>query len=432
MNVETKQQRIAELAKQYSQVGLNNLHHYMDVDWLKEAYRRLDRQSAPGIDGQSAEQYGEELESNLRDLLNRAKGKTYRAPPVRRGWVPKDEKESRPIGMPTVEDKVLQRAVVMVLEPMYEEEFYDFSFGFRPGRSAHQALEYLWQQFRVQKVEWVVDVDVRKFFDTLDHVLLRNVLRRKVQDGVLLWLVDQWLKAGVMEGGHLSRSVEGTPQGGVISPLLSHIFLHEALDQWFAEVVQCRLRGRSCMIRYADDMVMGFELEEDARRVMDALPKRLGKYGLSLHPQKTRLVRFRRPPLESETFEFLGFTHYWGKSRKGWNVVRRKTARTRFKRALKRFAQWAKQHRHDDLQAQHRMVCAKLRGHYGYYGITGNGRSLTEYFERVKKCWRGWLNRRSRSADGMSWERFGQLLKEHLPLPKPKVVHSIYAANPSH
>jgi group II intron reverse transcriptase/maturase len=337
--------------------------------------------------------------------------------------------------MPTVEDKILQRAVVMLLEPIYEREFCDFSYGFRPGRSAHQALEAVWQGINRTQTGWILDVDIRAFFDTLDHEVLMGMLQKRVKDGVVLKLVAKWLKAGVMEAGALSYPEAGTPQGGGISPMLSNIYLHEVLDQWFETAVKPRLTGRGFLVRYADDFVMGFESREDAERVMRALPGRFGRYGLKIHEGKTRLVQFGRPDAEKEggegngkpeTFDFLGFTHYWAKSRKGRWFVRRKTARKRLSRALKTLNEWCRKNRHRPLEELMPELGRKLRGHYAYYGITCNYRSLAEFYEGATRHLQKWLNRRSRQEDGMPWERFKTIINKVFPLPKPRIVHSVY------
>jgi RNA-directed DNA polymerase len=434
-SVSTKQRRIAELAEHHRQEGLSTLGHFMDMEWMKEAYRRVRKDSAPGVDGKTVAEYGCEREKNLGELIGRAKSGSYKAPPVKRVRIPKgDGKETRPIGMPTVEDKILQRAVVMLLEPIYEREFYDFSYGFRPGRSAHQALEAIWQGIGKTRTGWILDVDIRAFFDTLDHGVLMGMLQKRVKDGVILRLVAKWLKAGVMEAGALSYPEAGTPQGGVISPMLSNIYLHEVLDEWFEAAVKPRLKGRGFMVRYADDFVMGFECREDAERVMKALPGRFGRYGLKIHESKTRLVRFGRPDDEAdgengsgkpETFDFLGFTHYWAKSRKGRWFVRRKTARKRLSRALKAVNQWCRKNRHRPLEELMQGLGRKLRGHYAYYGITCNLRSLAEYYDGATRRMQRWLNRRSRQADGMSWVRFKTLIREVYPLPPPRIVHPV-------
>jgi group II intron reverse transcriptase/maturase len=291
----------------------------------------------------------------------------------------------------------------MVLEPIYEQDFLDCSYGFRPGRSAHQALEVWRNQLMSFGGGWVIELDVQRFFDTLDKAQLRTFLRRRVRDGVLLRLIGKWLKAGVLENGTVWYPEAGTPQGGVASPLLANIFLHE-LDVWFEREIKRRLRGRAVLIRYADDAVLGFSDEEDARRVLAVLPKRFGKYGLALHPEKTRLIDFRSPQRrdstgpadqpQQRTFDLLGFTHYWAKSRRGYWVIKQKTAKDRLTRAITRITLWCREHRHRPVGEQHRELVQKLRGHYGYYGITGNSYALSRFLHEVKRRWCYWLNRR--------------------------------------
>ncbi len=436
--VSTRQQRIAELAKRTPSVQLTSLNHHIDLPWLEEAHRRTRKDGAVGIDGQRAVEYEARLGENLASLLERAKSGHYKAPAVRRVHIPKGTgPETRPIGIPTFEDKVLQRAVAMALEPIYEHDFHDGSFGFRPGRSAHQALEALWQQTMRMGGGWILEVDISKFFDTLVHTHLRELLRRRVRDGVLLRLIDKWLKAGVLEGGQWRTVSEGTPQGGVISPLLANIYLHYVLDEWFEREVKPRLQGEAFLIRYADDFVLGFAREDDARRVLAVLPKRFGRYGLTLHPTKTRLVPFRRPrqpprgggkAIGVGTFDLLGFTHYWGISRKGQWVIVRQTAASRFRRASRTIAQWCRRCRHLPIRQQHAMVCQKLRGHYAYYGITGNARALSRFLYVVRRTWHMWLRRRH--SQPLLWAVYERLLA-HYPLPLPRVVHSVYrVANP--
>jgi group II intron reverse transcriptase/maturase len=414
---------------------LTTLAHHIDVEWLREAYRRTRKDGATGVDGQTGEVYAANLEANLQSLLNRAKSGRYRAPPVRRVHIPKGAgDETRPIGIPTFEDKVLQRAVTMLLEAVYEQDFLDCSYGFRPGRSAHQALEAFRRQTMSMHGGWVLELDIRKFFDTLDHAELRAFLDLRVRDGVLRRLIDKWLKAGVLEEGRLSRPESGSPQGGVISPLLSNVYLHYVLDTWFEGVVRPRMKGRAFLVRFADDAVMGFECEADARRVLAVLPQRFARYGLRLHPSKTRLVEFQRPPRQDPppgsgrrrpgTFELLGFTHYWGRSRRGNWVVKRKTAAGRLSRSLRAVSQWCRRHRHEELCEQHRVLTQKLRGHYGYYGITGNYDALARFHRAVERRWRMWLSRRSQRGS-LSWAAFRRLLRRH-PLPQPVVVHSVY------
>lgn len=436
--ISTRLQQVAELAKRMPEAVLTTLAHHIDLTLLLEAYRLTRKDGAPGVDGQTAQQYAEELEANLRDLLERAKSGTYRAPPVRRVRIPKGKgRETRPIGIPTFEDKVLQRAVVMVLGAVYEQDFRDCSYGFRPGRSAHQALQQLWDGLMGMGGGWVLELDIEDFFGSLDPQQLREILGHRVRDGVLLRLIGKWLRAGVLEEGRLSHPDSGTPQGGVVSPLLANVYLHEVLDEWFADVVLPRLRSRAFMVRFADDAVLVFADEEDARRVAEVLPKRCAKYGLRLHPEKTRLVPFRCPrprgPSDGDrpgTFDFLGFTHSWGRSRQGSPFVRRKTARERLTRSLRVIRQWCRTHRHLPVAEQRRALQRKLMGHYAYYGITGNAAALQRFHYEVLRVWRKGLHRRSNRAR-MTWARFSNLLQHH-PLPRPRVVHSVYrlAASP--
>jgi RNA-directed DNA polymerase len=441
--VSTKQERIAELAKQSPQRAFTSLAYQMDLNWLKEAYRRTRKDGAAGVDGMTADEYEQDLEGNLQRLLGHAKSGTYQAPPVRRVHIPKggSTTETRPLGIPTLEDKVLQRAVVMLLEPIYEQDFRDCSYGFRCGRSAHQALEFFRNQLMDCRGGWVLEVDIRKFFDNLDHGHLRAFLRLRVRDGVLLRLIDKWLKAGVMEDGGVSYPEAGTPQGGVVSPLLSNVFLHYVLDLWFEQDVQPRLRQRAFLVRYADDFVIGFHDSHDAQRVLEVLPKRFGKYGLSVHPTKTRLVPFCQPSAEAEsqsgpgagrpwTFDLLGFTHYWGRSLRGYWVIKLKTAADRFSRAVRSMDQWCRDNRHISLSEQQQKLNEKLRGHYAYYGVTGNSGALSRFLWEVQRRWRKWLYRRSRTRS-MNWARFRRLLQRY-PLAGVRTVRSAYrrAANP--
>jgi group II intron reverse transcriptase/maturase len=440
-NVSTKQGRIAQLAKQSPQMAFTSLAYLMDIDWLKEAYRRTRKDGAVGVDGMTAAEYEQDLEDNLQHLLDRAKSGTYRAPPVRRVHIPKggSSTETRPIGIPTLEDKILQRAIVMLLEPIYEQDFLDCSYGFRRGRSAHQALESLGKQTMNYHGGWILEVDIRKFFDHLDRGHLRAFLQHRVRDGVLLRLIGKWLNAGVMEDGGISYPETGSPQGGVVSPVLSNVFLHYVLDLWFEHEVQPRLRHRAFLIRFADDFVIGFRNYRDAQRVMEVLPKRFGKYGLAIHPDKTRLIPFRRPSLmvhgrdkdeRPGTFDFLGFTHFWGRSRKGWWIVKRKTASSRFSRAMRSIALWCRRNRHQPIGLQQQKLNQKLRGHYAYYGITGNSRALSRFRHEVRRCWRKWLNRRNRQPT-LDWNAF-QRLSQRYPLALVRTVHSVCvrAANP--
>jgi group II intron reverse transcriptase/maturase len=422
--ISTRQVRIAELAKRFG--TLTTLSHHIDEVWLAEAYRRTRKDGAAGVDGQSAKQYAQQLEENLKLLLERAKAGTYRAPAVRRVHIPKGGGETRPIGIPTFEDKVLQRAVTMVLEAVYEQDFLPCSYGFRPGRNQHQCMDDLRNAGRsMPGGGWVLEMDIRKFFDTIPRQRLLEILRQRVKDGVILRLVAKWLHAGVTEEGLTTYPEAGTPQGGVISPLLANIFLHEVLDTWFERDVRPRLHGQSHLFRYADDAVMLFQNEEDAKRVLEVLLKRFEKFGLALHPEKTRLVRFRRPDRDATvkkdgggpgTFTFLGFTHHWARSVHDYWVVLRRTASSSKRRALLAVWQWLKTNRHRPVGEQQQGLNLKLRGHYGYFAIHGNMNGVWSFHEAVKKAWKHSLSRRN--SRGMTWIRFKRLLARYL-LAKP-------------
>jgi group II intron reverse transcriptase/maturase len=426
--ISTKRQRIADLAARMPATPLTTLAHHIDHAWLKEAYRQTRKSGATGVDGQTAAAYAADLDANLADLLERAKSGRYRAPPVRRTYIPKgDGSELRPLGIPTFEDKVLQRAVAMVLESVYEQDFYDGSYGFRPGRSAHDALHATREALMAMGGGWVLSLDIASYFDRVDHRLLQDVVRQRVRDGVLTRLIGKWLKAGVMEDGQWRSTGTGTPQGGVVSPILANVFLHEVLDRWFEETVKQHLRGRAQLVRYADDAVLLFERADDARRVLRVISDRFAKYGLTVHPDKTRLVAFHRPPRDADspkphsgTFDLLGFTHYWGRSRRGFWVIRRKTAKDRYARTLRAIHQWCRANRHRPVRAQWRALCRKLDGHYAYFGITGNMRSVAAVRWAAQRCWRYWLARRSQHAT-MPWRRFRPLLARY-PLPAPRLA----------
>ena len=425
-NLSTKRQWIAELARR--KPVLFSLHHVIDLEWMQEAYELTRKDGATGIDGVTAAEYEANLEANLLDLLDRIKSGRYKAPPVRRVYIPKVDGSQRPLGIPTFEDKVAQRAIVMVLEAVYEQDFLPCSHGFRPGCSAHGALRTLYSAITKQGQYWVLDVDIRKYFDSIPHSHLRAFLDQRVTDGVIRRMIDKWLKAGVLEDGLLRRVMEGSPQGGVISPMLSNIFLHHVLDAWFEAEVKPRMAGGCTLVRYADDFVMTFKNHCDAKRVLEVMGKRLGRYGLTLHPDKTRFIDFRpkqrggvHPDCKAPPFDFLGFTHTWGRSQKGKNVVRQATAKSRLARALVRISDWCRTNRHQLVSWQHARLSAKLKGHYAYYGITGNMRQLQRYSTQLRRLWRKWLERRTRSKR-LTWARFGAFLDCH-PLPSPRIIH---------
>jgi group II intron reverse transcriptase/maturase len=427
-SISPKLQRLAELARTDREMVFTTLAHVIDLDFLREAYRRTRKDGAVGIDGQTAAEFAEDLEGNLAQLLDAFKSGRYRAPAVRRVYIPKGDGRQRPLGIPAFADKVLQRAVAMALEPIYEPVFLDCSHGFRPGRRAHDALQAIWDTvMAMRRGCWVIEADISGFFDHVDHGHLRTVFAQRVRDGVITRTIGKWLKAGVLEDGAIRRSQRGTPQGGVISPLLANIYLHDVLDRWFHDEVLPRLRGQAKLVRYADDFVILFEEESDARRVFDVLPRRFAKYGLELHPDKTRLLRFdppSRPRSPSDpsprSFEFLGFCHFWDRSRRGKWIVRKKTAAQRLRRSLRAIHDLCRRMRHLPLRRQRALLTSRMRGHYSYFGVTGNSRALSSFYMGVKRSWRYWLSRRSRAS--VPWARFHRLF-EHWTLPFPIIVH---------
>jgi RNA-directed DNA polymerase len=429
-SVSTKQERIAKLARSNPALAFTSLNQYIDYEWVKYAYECTRKDGALGVDGQSAQDYALDLERNLLSLTERLKSGRYRAVAVRRHYIDKRDGGRRALGIPSFEDKVAQRAVVMLVEPIYEQDFRDCSYGFRPGRSAHQALRALSDGIWKGGGRWVLDVDVRKYFASIDRDKLRECLGRRVNDGVVRRLIDKWLKAGVLEAGQLHYPQTGTPEGGVISPLLANVFLHYVVDEWFCEQVQPRLRGPSSMVRYADDFVMLFAQRADAERVLAVLGKRLGKYRLQLHPDKTRMIDFRLKELSpcaladsglATSFDFLGFTHVWVITRRGRAAVRQLTAKDRLARALKALSAQCRHMRHWMLREQHARLCQMLRGYYAYFGIGGNARRLGHLRYHAQRYWRKWLSRRSAKRT-LSWGQFARLLKL-LPLPAPRISH---------
>jgi RNA-directed DNA polymerase len=433
ITISTKLQRIAKLAKEAPTVVITSLSHHIDKEFLREAYARTRKDGAAGVDEVTAKEYEERLEENLESLLNRFKSGTYRAQPVRRVHIPKaGSNKTRPIGIPTFEDKILQRAVKMVMEAVYEQDFLDCSLGYRPGKQQHMALEQIWKTTMNVRGGWVIEADIQDFFGQLQHNHLKSFLDQRVRDGVIRRTIHKWLKAGVMDFGKLSYPESGTPQGGVISPLLANIYLHEVLEKWFEHTVKPMLKGRAKLVRFADDFVCIFSHESDAKRVMETLPKRFEKYGLKLHPEKTRLIDFKEPkdPPGSggrgNSFDFLGLQHHWGVSKKGQWCVKQKTGRSRLKRAIAAITNWCREHRHDPMRTQREKLVEKVRGHYNYYGITGNAPSLYKFHRRVERIWFKWLNRRSQRTS-FTWVKFTAYLKRY-PLPRPKLYASALKA----
>jgi group II intron reverse transcriptase/maturase len=422
--------KVVERAQQEPEGRFHSLAHLMDVPALERAYCRMRKDAAVGVDGVTKEQYGQDLEQNLQDLHARMKAKRYRHQPIRRVYIPKDQGKKRPIGVSAFEDKLVQDVVREVLEAIYEQDFLDCSHGFRPKRSAHDAVRVLDRIVYRGEVSWILEADIVSFFDSLDRKKLKEMLEVRVADGSLLRLIGKCLHVGVLEGVELSTSETGTAQGSVLSPLLGNVYLHYALDLWFEQEVKPRLRGRATLIRYCDDFVIGFELEDDARRVMDWLGKRLGRFGLALHPDKTRLLPFRRPPSGQKggkgpaTFDFLGFTFYWARSRKGrWGMLC-KTRSASLGRFVRSVYEWCRRYRHSSVKDQHAALRRRIQGHFNYFGVSGNFRSLLLVVEQAKRSWYKWLCRRSQRKR-LTWERFADLLRD-FPLPRPRITVRIW------
>lgn len=428
----TKMEQIAINARRLPNVSFTSLAYHLKPSWLYDAYRTIRRDGAIGVDDVTAEKFEENLQDNLKRLVDEAKSGRYRAPAVKRVYIDKiNSNEKRPLGIPTFADKVLQKAVKWILEPIYEVDFYDCSYGFRPGRSQHQALHALWNGLMEMGGAWIIDLDIRKFFDTIKWPILSEVIKQRVCDGVIIRLIGKWMNAGVMEEGSIYYPLAGTPQGGVISPLLANIFLHEVLDKWFHQTVLPLLKEKAFEIRFADDALLCFKNKEDALRVMKVLPKRLEKYGLQMHPEKTKLLCFTRPKgssgykngERSDTFDYLGFTHYWRKSRKGNPVVGRKTASKRLTNSLLKIKKWLRYNMHANIAEVHKMLVIKIKGHFNYFGISSNISSLSKFKQNIERVWRKMLNRRG-AKHGLNWQEMKEKILKRYPLPMPYILHS--------
>ncbi len=428
MSPQTVSTELARIAKQSGQnpaMVFTTLAHLMDEDFLTEAFHQLRKGAAAGIDEVTASEYAVNLGERIKDLHSRLVRGQYRAQPARRVWIPKSDGGQRPLAILVLEDKIVQRAVAMILEAIYEPHFYAFSCGFRRHYSAHTAIIDLRQQCLKLGINWIIDADIRKFFDTISWEQLRGVLQKRVNDGAILRLIGMWLHVGVLEQGQVVNQEVGTPQGAPISPILANIFLHEVLDEWFQTVVRPRMKGNCFLVRYADDFVTGFSVKGEAERVFRVLPKRFERYGLSIHPEKSRMVQFSRPfgkhGKGPGTFAFLGFTHYWAKTLRGGWTIKRKTQGKRLSRFLSGLAGWCKENRHEPLADQHKTLSAKLRGHYEYYGVRGNFKMLEVAYEHARETWRKWLGRRN-STNRMSWEKFMAQVEPQLALPLPRIT----------
>ncbi len=398
-------------------------HHVYSIEQLRRAYDEIKRNAAPGIDGETWHHYGENLEENLQDLSERLKRGAYRAKPVRRAYIPKADGRQRPIGLPVLEDKIVQRAVVEVLNAIYESDFLGFSYGFRPKRHQHQALDALWMGIYTQKVSWVLDADIRAFFDTLNHEWLVKFIEHRIADRRIVRLIQKWLSAGVLEEGKRIQSEVGTVQGGSISPLLANIYLHYVFDLWTQQWRKKQARGDIIVVRFADDFVVGFQHRDEAERFLVELRKRFTQFGLELHPEKTRLIEFGRFAAQTrkkrgegkpETFNFLGFTHICGKTREGKFTVLRQTMRKKWQAKLKELYIELRRRMHQSVPEQGAYLRSVVAGHMRYYGVPMNSRAIGAYREKVSRLWHKVLKRRS-DKYRLTWIRMGRLIARYLP-----------------
>jgi RNA-directed DNA polymerase len=426
----TKLDRLSELAKEDGKRQFFSIAHLITPEALYAAFRDLRKEASAGVDGVTHEEYEKDAVRNIQHLHQRLKDGTYQAQPLRRVYIPKEEGKQRPISIPSLEDKIVQKAMVEVLNAIYEQDFLDCSYGYRPGRGPHQALDEVRRVICTRPTGWILEIDITAYFDSIVREQLMEMVEKRISDGSVLRLIRKWIKVGVIEEGRLLVSETGTGQGQTISPLLANTYLHYVLDEWFEEVVKPRLRGEAHQIRFADDAVLCFQHREDAEKVLSVLTKRFAKYGLTLHPEKTRLVEFGREAEEHAkrqgkkpaTFDFLGLTHICARSRRGKFTVHVRTMRKRLRRSLKAVAQWCQEHMHDPVDKQQKILNAKLRGHYQYYGRPTNYRGIRKFYRRVRHNWRTWLSRRTRGAK-MTWEKYEALLRQ-LPLLPPRIMHS--------
>jgi len=433
----TKLALISERARQEPSCQFTSLAHLLDEGFLKHCYLQLGRDRASGIDGVSWKEYGEHLEDNLRDLVARLKAKQYSPRPARRVYIPKDEHSQRPLGLPALEDKIVQKGMAVILEAIYEADFLDCSYGFRPGRSAHQALDAVDKTIMGKPIHHVIEADIQGYFDEVSHVWMVRFLQERIVDPSFLLLIRRFLKAGYLDSGRLVVSEQGVPQGGNLSPILSNIFLHYVLDLWFEKRIKRQVRGACFLVRYADDFICLLQYPEDARYVEQALGERFTRFDLRLHPEKTRVISFgryerekaRRQQRRADTFDFLGFTHFCGLSRRGKFIVGRRTSRKKFRQKAKALNAWLKQIRNAfPVKEWWPILVAKLRGHYQYYGVSGNMPGIRRFYGLAIRLALKWLNRRSQRRS-FNWAGFRAYL-EHYPLPKPRIVHNLYTLSP--
>jgi RNA-directed DNA polymerase len=425
-----KLNRLSELARENPERRFHSIAHFLTPKMLYEACFDLRRDASAGVDGTTHAEYAQDAHENIQRLHERLKGMTYRATPLRRIYIPKEDGKQRPISIPALEDKIVQRATGDMLSAIYEQDFYGCSYGFRPGRGAQEALDHVGRVICTQGTEYVLEIDISAYFDSIVRDRLMEMIEKRIRDASILRLIRKWINIGVIDEGRLLLSDTGTGQGQIISPLLANVYLHYILDEWFEKEVKPRLKGKAFEVRYADDAALLFQNREDAQKVLEVLPRRFEKFGLTLHPQKTRLVEFgrkaywsaRRKGGKPDTFDLLGFTHLATESRRGKFCVHVKTMKKRLKRSLNAISEWCEKHRHDDVETQWRSLNAKLRGHYAYYGRPTNYRSLGQFYRCVRRIWRKWLNRRTRGKT-LTWKKYQELLDRY-PLSPPRITRS--------
>jgi len=410
----TSLQGIANKARRDKQPRFQNLAGMLTEGYFKYCWQYLRKDAASGVARVTAAEYGQHFTTNVRALIERLKSGGYRAKLVLRKWIPKGNGKFRPLGLPALEDKLLQIAVSLIMRAIYEADFLPCSYGYRPNIGARDAVKALRHELQFGRYGYVVEADIKGFFDNLDHRWMIRMVEHRIDDRRFLRLIKKWLKAGILEkDGKVLHPVTGTPQGGIVSPILANIYLHYALDLWFEKVVKQHCEGAAYLIRYADDFVCVFQYKRDAERFFRTLPKRLGKFNLELSPEKTRIVRFSRfDESKAGSFDFLGFEFRWGKSRKGKDIIKRRTSRKKFRQALANFTTWCREHRSVNIRKLFKTLNAKLRGYYNYYGVIGNSASLREFFYQAKRILKKWLNRRSQKRS-YNWACFEALLKRH-------------------
>jgi group II intron reverse transcriptase/maturase len=429
----TKLRLITKRAKEDRKCKFNNLMHLLDAAGLKECFHRLKKNKAAGIDEVTAQDYSNDLAKNIEELIEKMKRMSYRPQAVRRVYIPKAKGKKRPLGIPVLEDKIVQMGFSRILEAIYEVDFMDYSYGFRRGRNCHQALARLDQEIMRKPVNYVIDADIKGFFDNVDHDWMKRFIEERVSDKKFVRYIQRFLKSGVMESGKYIKTVKGTPQGGVVSPILANIYLHYVLDLWFEKEVKVKSRGSAEMVRYADDFVICVQYRKEAEQILEAIRRRLRKFGLELSEEKTRILEFGRKTQQEcrsrgnkpGTFNFLGFTHYCARTRNGRFKVGRKTEKKRYAGGLKKIAVWLKTNRSKlELKEIWNKVSSMLTGHFRYFGVSDNFKMLNRFHNEVERTLYKWLNRRSQRKS-FNWDKFCIYLKG-FPLPKPKIYHNLY------